>query len=124
MTSGSPLPSTSVPPRDAAPIVSALAAGLFPNAAVLVGHDAEGNGCAEYRLVRPTLPPAPRLRIHASSVLARAAPETVLFGSAALGDGGWYELSDVLAVPRHVLLAAAPHFYRTAGSSRTQEGGG
>lgn len=109
--------------RDLAPLLRALAAGLFYSAAVPAGHmvtalgDPGDAGTHAYRLARepPQSQHAPvRLRLHPSSVLWRCQPACVLFLSAPQGDSGWHDMQEVVAIDAALLPEVAPHFYRHA----------
>lgn len=52
-----------------------------------------------------------KLRIHASSVLARTQPRLVLFLRAQQNEQGWYEMQGVTAVEPDWLPAIAPAVY-------------
>jgi ATP-dependent RNA helicase DDX35 len=130
---------------DVGALVAAIAAGYFANAAEYDrteydprAADRDAAGTHVYRLLRhPVTAPGyasgigggsggsgsgnsssasgPKLRIHPSSVLWRARPELVVFARCAAGDGGWHDMQGVTAVPRAVLRAAAPHYFRWRG---------
>jgi ATP-dependent RNA helicase DDX35 len=53
-----------------------------------------------------------KLRIHASSVLARTQPQLVLFLRCQQNDQGWYEMQGVTAVEPSWLTELAPSVYQ------------
>ena len=59
---------------------------------------------------------APRLRVHASSVLARTRPQHLLFWQVQQSSSGWYEMQDVTAIEADWLPEAAPHVFRKTGA--------
>ncbi|BDA45458.1 probable ATP-dependent RNA helicase DHX35 [Coccomyxa sp. Obi] len=78
----------------------ALAAGLLMNAVQLVEtaadiSDPSSAGVNIYRILRSTGPgPPPRLRIHASSVLARTRPQWLVFWQVQQSSSGWFEMQE------------------------------
>ena len=62
--------------------------------------------------------PPPRLRIHASSVLARTRPQWLLFWQVQQGAAGWHEMKEVTAIEPAWLPEAAPHVYDYAQPGR------
>ncbi len=59
---------------------------------------------------------APKLRVHASSVLARTRPQYLLFWQVQQSSSGWYEMQDVTAVEADWLPEAAPHVFQRIGA--------
>ena len=59
---------------------------------------------------------APKLRVHASSVLARTRPQYLLFWQVQQSSSGWYEMQDVTAVEADWLPEAAPHVFKRIGA--------
>jgi ATP-dependent RNA helicase DDX35 len=53
-----------------------------------------------------------KLRIHASSVLARTRPQLLLFLRCQQNDEGWYEMQAVTAVEPDWLTQLAPGVYQ------------
>ncbi len=60
--------------------------------------------------------PPPRLRIHASSVLARTRPLWLLFWQVHQSASGWYEMQEVTAIEPEWLVELAPHVYSRTGA--------
>lgn len=63
--------------------------------------------------------PAPRLRIGASSVLARVRPQWLVFWQVQQSASGWFEMQEVTAVEPHWLPEMAPHVYSHTGVAST-----
>ncbi|EIE20207.1 putative DEAH [Coccomyxa subellipsoidea C-169] len=99
----------------------ALTAGLLMNAVQLVDtandiSDPASAGINVYRILRSTGPgPPPKLRIHASSVLARTRPQWLVFWQMQQSSSGWFEMQEVTAVEPHWLPELAAHVYSHKG---------
>ena len=68
----------------------------------------------------PGAGPAPKLRVHASSVLARTRPQYLLFWQVQQSASGFYEMLDVTAVEPDWLPEAAPHVFHRLGARAGQ----
>lgn len=66
-----------------------------------------------YRMVAAG--PPPKLRIHASSVLARTRPQWLVFWQMQQSSSGWFEMQEVTAVEPHWLPELAAHVYSHKG---------
>ncbi|KAF6259921.1 putative DEAH [Scenedesmus sp. NREL 46B-D3] len=99
-------------------VLKAVTAGLFMNAAQFdhTEYDpraSSDSGSNVYRLLRHMQRDRPlKLRIHASSVLARTRPQLVLFLRCQQNDQGWYEMQAVTAVEPSWLTELAPGVYQ------------
>uniref|UniRef100_A0A383W704 RNA helicase n=1 Tax=Tetradesmus obliquus TaxID=3088 RepID=A0A383W704_TETOB len=99
-------------------VLKAVTAGLFMNAAQFdhTEYDPRASsdaGSNVYRLLRHMQPGRPlKLRIHASSVLARTRPQLLLFLRCQQNDEGWYEMQAVTAVEPDWLTELAPGVFQ------------
>lgn len=88
--------------RDSQPLLRAITAAFFPNAAQLL----PGGDGSTYR----TLHTGQQVKIHPGSALFRSAPPWVVYGTLSQNEDRLY-MQDVAPTTQERLLEVAPHFF-------------